>query len=99
MNIQKDPREVIIRPVISERSYDMMEKGKYTFEVAKDSNKIEIKDAVETIFDVKVLNVNVSTVKPKPKRVRYTPGHTKTWKKAIVKLREGDSIELFGNTQ
>ena len=78
MNIQKDPREVIIRPVISERSYDMMEKGKYTFEVAKDSNKIEIKHAVETIFDVKVLNVNVSTVKPKPKRVRYTPGHTKT---------------------
>ena len=99
MNIQKDPREVIIRPVISERSYDMMEKGKYTFEVAKDSNKIEIKHAVESIFDVKVLKVNVSTVKPKPKRVRYVPGHTKTWKKAIVKLREGDSIELFGSNQ
>ena len=97
MNIQKDPREVIIRPVISERSYDMMEQGKYTFEVAKDCNKIEIKHAIETIFDVKVLSVNVSTAKPKPKRVRYTPGETKTWKKAIVKLREGDSIELFGN--
>lgn len=78
MNIQKDPREVIIRPVISERSYDMMEQGKYTFEVAPQSNKIEIKNAVEAIFDVKVKGVNVSTVKPKPKRVRYTPGHTKT---------------------
>lgn len=97
MNIQKDPREVIIRPVISERSYDMMEEGKYTFEVASDANKIEIADAIHKIFDVKVLKVNVSTVKPKPKRVRYVPGHTKTWKKAIVKLREGDSIELFGN--
>ncbi|MDO5328797.1 MAG: 50S ribosomal protein L23 [Coriobacteriia bacterium] len=99
MNLQKDPREVIIRPVISERSYDMMEQGKYTFEVAKDSNKIEIADAIEKIFEVKVLKVNVSTVKPKPKRVRYVPGHTKTWKKAIVKLREGDSIELFGSNQ
>ena len=99
MNLQKDPREVIIRPVISERSYDMMEQGKYTFEVAKDSNKIEIADAIEKIFEVKVLKVNVSTVKSKPKRVRYVPGHTKTWKKAIVKLREGDSIELFGSNQ
>lgn len=97
MNIQKDPREVIIRPVISERSYDMMEQGKYTFEVASGSNKIEIKNAIEQIFEVKVKGVNVSTVKPKPKRVRYNPGHTKTWKKAIVKLREGDTIELFGN--
>ena len=97
MNIQKDPREVIIRPVISERSYDMMEIGKYTFEVAKNSNKIEIKQAIESIFNVKVVGVNVSTVRPKPKRVRYIPGHTKTWKKAIVKLRDGDSIELFGD--
>ena len=78
MNIQKDPREVIIRPVISERSYDMMEEGKYTFEVAKNSNKIEIKKAVESIFNVKVVSVNVSNAKPKPKRVRYVPGHTKT---------------------
>lgn len=99
MNIQKDPREVIIRPVISERSYDMMEEGKYTFEVAKNSNKIEIKKAVESIFNVKVVSVNVSNAKPKPKRVRYVPGHTKTWKKAIVKLRQGDKIELFGNAQ
>ena len=93
MNIQKDPREVIIRPVISERSYEMIENGKYTFEVAKDSNKIEIKNAVEKIFNVKVVSVNTSTVKPKPKRVRYTPGHTKSWKKAIVKLNEGQKIE------
>lgn len=78
MNINKDPREIIIRPVISERSFDMMENGKYTFEVAKNSNKTEIKNAIQTIFNVKVEKVNVSTVKPKPKRVRYVPGHTKT---------------------
>lgn len=97
MNIQKDPREVIIRPVISERSYDMMSNGKYCFEVAKDSNKIEIKNAIQKIFDVRVVSVHVSNVKPKPKRVRYTPGHTKAWKKAIVKLRPGDTIELFSS--
>ena len=96
MNLEKDPREVIIRPVISERSYDIMANGKYTFEVAKNSNKIEVANAIQKIFNVKVLKVNISNVKPKPKRVRYKQGYTKTWKKAIVKLREGDSIELFG---
>ena len=78
MNLNKDAREVIIRPVISERSFDEMENGKYTFEVAKDSNKIEITKAIEEIFDVKVIKVNTSNVKSKPKRVRYTPGQTRT---------------------
>lgn len=91
----KDPREVIIRPVISEHSYDMMENNVYTFEVAKSANKIEIAKAIEEIFDVKVTKVNTLNVKSKPKRVRYTMGRTRTWKKAMVTLAEGDSIELF----
>ncbi|MGI6105924.1 MAG: 50S ribosomal protein L23 [Raoultibacter sp.] len=91
----KDPREVIIRPVISEHSYDMMGENCYTFEVAKESNKIEIRQAVEAIFNVKVVKVNVINVKAKPKRVRYQIGKTRTWKKAMVTLQEGDTIEMF----
>ena len=81
-----DPREVIIRPVISEHSYDMMENNTYTFEVAK---------AIEAVFGVKVTKVNTLNVKAKPKRMRYHEGKTRTWKKAIVTLAEGDTIELF----
>jgi large subunit ribosomal protein L23 len=91
----KDPREVIIRPVVSERSYDQIENNRYTFEVAKESNKVEIGQAIEAIFNVKVTKVNTLNVKPKPKRVRYQKGLTRSWKKAIVTLSEGDSIELF----
>lgn len=91
----KDPREVIIRPIITEHSYDMMEKNTYTFEVAKDSNKVEIAQAIQVIFGVKVVKVNTLNVKPKPKRMRYQAGHTRTWKKAMVTLAEGETIELF----
>ena len=70
----KDPREVIIRPVITEHSYDMMNKNTYTFEVAKDSNKVEIRQAIEAIFNVTVTKVNTLNVKSKPKRVRYAAG-------------------------
>jgi len=93
----KDPREIIIRPIISEHSYDMMGENCYTFEVAKSSNKIEIAKAVEAIFNVKVVKVNTLNVKAKPKRVRYQVGKTRTWKKAMVTLKEGESIELFAN--
>lgn len=92
-----DPRTIIIRPIVSEASFDKMEQNKYTFEVAKDANKYQIKDAVEEIFNVKVTRVNTLTVKPKNKRVRYVTGKTRSWKKAIVTLAEGDSIEVFGN--
>ena len=91
----KAPREVIIRPVITEHSYDLMENNTYTFEVAKDSNKVEIAQAIEAIFNVKVVKVNTLNVKPKPKRVRYHMGKTRTWKKAMVTLKEGDTIEIF----
>ena len=77
--------EIIIRPIVSERSFSGMELNKYTFEVAKDANKYQIKDAVEEIFGVKVV------------RVRYVAGKTRSWKKAIVTLAEGDTIEVFGN--
>lgn len=93
----KDPREVIIRPIISEHSYTLMEDNVYTFEVAKDSNKIEIAQAVEAIFNVKVVKVNTLNVKAKPKRVRYQVGKTRTWKKAMVTVAEGDSIEIFAS--
>lgn len=91
----KDPREVIIRPIITEHSYDMMDENVYTFEVAKDANKVEIGQAIEEIFNVKVIKVNTLNVKSKPKRVRYQIGQTRTWKKAMVTLAEGDSIEIF----
>ena len=91
-------RDVIIRPIITEHSYDGMEDGVYTFEVAKAANKIEIAQAVEELFNVKVVKVNTLNVKAKPKRYRYTSkGLTRTWKKAMVTLKEGDKIELFGN--
>jgi large subunit ribosomal protein L23 len=92
----KDVRQVILRPIISEKSYDLITENRYTFEVAKQANKIEIGQAVEEIFDVKVVSVNTMNVSGKPKRVRFAKGTTRSWKKAIVTLREGDTIEAFG---
>lgn len=93
----KDPREVIIRPIITEHSYDMMETNTYTFEVAKSANKIEIAQAVHEIFNVEVVKVNTLNVKAKPKRLRGRIGLTRTWKKAMVTLKEGDTIEIFAS--
>ena len=87
---------VIIRPVVSERTFDLMGQNKYTFEVAKEAPKEEIRDAVEKIFNVHVVKVNTVNVKPKNKRVRFVQGKTRTWKKAIVTIAEGESIEIFG---
>jgi large subunit ribosomal protein L23 len=86
---------VIIRPVVSERSYDMMEQGKYTFEVARTAAKEEIRAAVEKLFGVHVVKVNTINVKPKTKRVRMQEGQTRQWRKAIVTLKEGETIEVF----
>ena len=88
--------DIIIRPIITEQSMADTEMKRYTFEVAKDSNKVEIRQAIEAIFNVSVVKVNTLNVKPKPKRVRYQVGQTRTWKKAMVTLKEGDTIELFG---
>ena len=89
---------VIIRPIVSERSFDLMEQGKYTFEVAKTASKEEIADAVEKIFGVHVLKVNTMSVKGKLKRLRTTKaGVTRSWKKAIVTLAPGEQIEIFAS--
>ena len=89
--------DIIIRPIITERSMAGTADKKYTFYVAPSANKIEVAKAIEEIFGVKVVRVNTLTVKPKTKRVRYVAGKTRSWKKAIVTLAEGDTIEVFGN--
>jgi large subunit ribosomal protein L23 len=91
--------EVIIRPVVSERSFDLMAEGKYTFEVAAKAPKEEIAAAVEKIFNVHVKKVNTMWVKPKNKRVRYQMGKTRTWKKAVVTIAAGEQIEVFAPQQ
>ena len=88
--------DIIKRPIITEQSMAETEAKKYTFEVAKSANKIEIAKAVEEIFGVTVVKVNTLNVKPKPKRVRYQLGKTRTWKKAMVTLTEDSkTIEFF----
>lgn len=91
----KTPQDIIIRPIVSEKSYDRMGEGIYQFKVAKGSNKHQISDAVEELFKVTVTKVNTVTVARKPKRRGIYHGYTPTWKKAIVTLKEGDSIPFF----
>ncbi|NLY54635.1 MAG: 50S ribosomal protein L23 [Firmicutes bacterium] len=92
----RDARDIILRPVVSERSTEMMEQRKYTFVVAPDANKIEIAKAVETIFNVKVESVNTMRVKGKLKRNRYGYKRTPSWKKAIVTLtKDSKSISIL----
>ena len=90
-------QDIIIRPLITERSMDMISERKYSFEVAKDATKPEIAAAVEAMFKgAKVKSVNTVTMKSKPKRVRLVPGKTASWKKAIVTLAEDSAtIEFF----
>jgi large subunit ribosomal protein L23 len=91
----KSPRDVIIRPMVSEKSYSGLEQNRYTFLVAPDSNKTEIKEAVQRIWNVRVLRVNTMNRKGKVKRFRYTRGKRPDQKMAVVTLAEGDSIEIF----
>ncbi len=91
-----DPHQVIIRPVISEKSYNLIEtENQYTFQVDRRANKNQIKQAVEEAFEVSVYKVNTVNVKRKPKRQGLTRGRTSAWKKAVVRLAPGDRIELF----
>jgi large subunit ribosomal protein L23 len=94
-----DATRVIIRPVVSEKSYVLAEAGKYTFRVADTAHKTQIRQAIEQLFDVKVVAVRTSSVKSKPKRRGHTSGRTRHWKKAIVQVREGDSIPIFGGLE
>lgn len=89
------PQDIVIRPIVSEKSYDRMGDGIYQFKVAKKANKHQIKDAVEALFKVTVTKVNTLNVVRKPKKRGVFRGYTSTWKKAIVTLKEGDSISFF----
>jgi large subunit ribosomal protein L23 len=92
-----DATQVIIRPVVSEKSYVLAEAGKYTFRVNDRAHKTQIRQAVEELFDVKVLEVRTASVKSKPKRRGHTAGRTRAWKKAIVQIAEGQTIPIFGS--
>jgi len=93
------PGEVLIRPVVSEKSYEQITRNKYTFKVHPDAHKTQIRQAVEELFDVSVVTVNVVKVQPKPKRRGVYKGVRPGWKKAIVQLKPGDSIEIFEGAQ
>lgn len=92
----KAPQDIIIKPVITEKSMDELQNGKYTFKVAKNANKIEIKKAVEALFGVEVAKVNTLNVNGKAKRVGRFEGRTSDWKKAVVTLtKDSKTIEFF----
>jgi large subunit ribosomal protein L23 len=91
----KSPRDVIVRPIVSEKSYSGLEQNTYTFLVAPDANKTEIKEAIQQIWNVRVLNVNTMIRKGKVKRTRVSSGKRPDQKRAVVKLAAGDSIEIF----
>jgi large subunit ribosomal protein L23 len=90
-----DARQVLIAPVVSEKSYSLIEENKYSFRVHENAHKTQVRQAVEELFDVKVEGVNIVKVQPKPKRRGFTRGKKPGWKKAIVQLRQGDRIEIF----
>ena len=93
------PNEVLLAPVVSEKSYSLIGGGKYVFKVHSDSHKTQIRQAVEELFKVHVEGVNVLKVQPKPKRRGQSKGIRPGWKKAIVQLREGETIEIFEGAQ
>jgi large subunit ribosomal protein L23 len=90
-----DARQVLVAPVVSEKSYSLIEENKYSFRVHQKAHKTQVRQAVEELFGVKVEGVNIVKVQPKPKRRGFTRGRKPGWKKAIVELREGDRIEIF----
>ena len=94
-----DPTQVVIRPVVSEKSYVLSAADRYTFRVHPDAHKTQIRQAIESLFDVGVLGVHTMSVKSKPKRRGQIQGRTRKWKKAIVQVREGDSIPIFQGLQ
>ena len=93
------PNEVLLAPVVSEKSYSLITDRKYTFKVHKDAHKTQVRQAVEELFEVHVENVNILKVQSKPKRRGATKGIRPGWKKAIVQVREGETIEIFEGAQ
>jgi large subunit ribosomal protein L23 len=95
--VNGDARSVLLAPVVSEKSYGMIaDRGKYTFRVHPDAHKTQIRQAVEEVFGVDVLDVNVSKVPSKPKRRGMTQGRRPGWKKAVVTVAAGQTIDAFG---
>lgn len=91
-----DIYRIIVKPLVTEKSTEILQDGNWvTFRVHMDANKIQIREAVEKIFDVNVLRVNTSIVRGKQRRFGKSVGVTKTWKKAVLRLKDGDKIELF----
>ena len=97
ITLNKDPRDILLAPVVSEKSYGLLDEGKYTFIVDPRANKTEIKIAVERIFGVKVDSVNTLNRQGKTRRTKFGLGHRKSTKRAIVTLKEG-SIDIFGGS-
>ena len=91
----KSPRDIIMRPVVSEKSYAGLEQNTYTFLVDKRANKTEIKEAIQAIWEVRVISVNTLNRRGKVKRRGYTKGKRSDEKRAIVTLADGDAIEIF----
>jgi large subunit ribosomal protein L23 len=90
-----DPTHVIIRPVVSEKTFALAEAGKYTFRVHDAAHKTQIRQAIEQLFDVNVVEVRTLSVKSKPKRRAHTSGRSRQWKKAVVQVRPGQTIPIF----
>jgi large subunit ribosomal protein L23 len=93
------PNEILLAPIVSEKSYSLIGDRKYTFRVHGDAHKTQIRQAVEQLFEVHVEAVNVIKVQPKPKRRNQTRGKRPGWKKAIVQVREGETIPIFEGAQ
>jgi large subunit ribosomal protein L23 len=93
------PNEVLLAPVVTEKAYAQIDNNKYSFRVHPDAHKTQVRQAVEELFHVKVERVNISMVRPKPKRRGLHRGTKPGWKKAIVQLRAGDTIEIFSGAQ
>jgi large subunit ribosomal protein L23 len=93
------PNEVLLAPVVSEKSYGQTSERKYTFKVHQDAHKTQVRQAVEQLFAVRVESVNISHVPSKPKRRGLHRGRRPGWKKAVVKLREGEKIDIFEGAQ
>jgi large subunit ribosomal protein L23 len=91
--------QVVLKPIVSEKSYEGTTRGSYTFKVHPDAHKTQIRQAVEELFDVKVERVNIVKVAAKPKRRGMHRGIRPAWKKAVVQLRAGDTIEIFQGAQ
>ena len=94
-----DASKIIIRPVVSEKSYVLAAADKYTFRVHPNAHKTQIRQAIETLFEVKVVDVRTMSVKSKPKRRGFTAGRSRSWKKAVVQVRAGDTIPIFQGLQ